>query len=184
MASTDLPQLVRRARRGYEMARLRSAALGAAPILAIASIAACLAEHTSARLLLGAGTSLVGGALLWYGRVPQKAVLPGFAAGLMPLFLVLGTNHVHMCGSDGCTTLCMYACVIGGLAAALAVSVVGYRREAGPAFWLSASAIALLTGAVGCVGVGYGGLAGLVLGFGAGAVFGFVQQRVGSSGGR
>lgn len=65
MASTDLPQLVRRARRGYEVARLRSAALGATPILAIVSIAACLAEHTSVMLLLGAGTSLLGGTLLW-----------------------------------------------------------------------------------------------------------------------
>lgn len=107
-------------------------------------------------------------------------MLPGFAAGLVPLALVLGANHVHMCGSDGCTSLCLYACVIGDLAAALAVSVVGYRREARPAFWLSASAIALLTGAVGCVVVGYGGVAGLVLGFSAGALFGFVQQRVGS----
>jgi hypothetical protein len=177
MASTDLPRLVRRARWGYEMTRLRSALLGAAPIAAIVLVAAFLGEHPRLILGLGATTAFAGAILLWYGREPQKALLPGFAAGLVPLVLVLGANHVHMCGSDGCTSLCMYACVVGGLGAALGISVVGYQRDAGPAFWLCASAIALLTGAIACSGIGYAGVAGLVLGFGAGAFSGWARQR-------
>ena len=179
MASTDLPQLLRRARWGYEKTRLREALLGVMPIAAIVLLAACISEHPPLTITVGAATAFMAAMLLWYGRGPQKAVLPGFAAGLVPLFLVLGVNHMHMCGADGCTSLCMYACAIGGLGAGLGVSVVGYRRGAGPAFWLSASGISLLTGAIACAGVGYGGLAGLVLGFGAGALSALAQRRIG-----
>ena len=177
MASTDLPQLLRRARWGYEKTRLREAVLGAMPIAAVVGVAAWIGEHPSLTVTVGAATAIAGAILLWYGRWPQRAVLPGFAAGLVPLVLVLGANHVHRCGADGCTSLCMYACVIGGLAAGLGVSIVGYRRRAGPAFWLSASGIALLTGAIACAGVGLGGVAGLVLGFGAGGLSALVQRR-------
>ena len=38
------------------------------------------------------------------------------------------------------------------------------------------SAVALLTGAMGCVCVGYAGIAGLALGFGAGMVPGLVRK--------
>jgi hypothetical protein len=178
MASTDLPQLLRRARWSYEKRRLRGAVIGVVPIAAIVLLAACVGQHPPLIFAVGAATALVGGILLWYGRDLQKAVLPGFAAGLVPLALVLGANHMHMCGADGCTSLCMYACVIGGLGAALALSCAGQRRGAGPAFWLSASGIAMLTGAIACAGVGGGGLAGLMLGFGAGALSGRVQRSI------
>jgi hypothetical protein len=149
------------------------------PIAAIVLLAACIADHPPLTITVGAAAAFLGAVFLWYGRAPQKAVLPGFTAGLVPLFLVVGVNHLHMCGPDGCTSLCMYACAIGGLAAGLGVSVVSYRRGAGPAFWLSASGIALLTGAIACAGVGYGGVAGLVLGFGAGALSTVAQRRIG-----
>lgn len=179
MASADLPQLRRRARWGYERTRLREAVLGVMPIAAVVLLVAAVGRRPPLTLAVGAAAALWGALLLWYGRGPQKAVLPGFVAGLVPLILVLAANHVHMCGADECTSLCMYACAIGGLGAGLGVSVVAYRRGAGLGFWLSASGMALLTGAVACASVGHGGIAGVVLGFGAGALSGRVQRGIG-----
>jgi hypothetical protein len=116
---------------------------------------------------------------LWYGRDPQRAVLPGVAAGLVPLVLALCANHVHACGVDGCTTLCVPACAVGGVVAGLAVAGVGNQRKAGPWFWASASALALLTGAMGCACVGSAGVVGLGLGFGAGMVPGLLRRAFG-----
>jgi hypothetical protein len=98
------------------------------------------------------------------------------AAGLVPLVLALCANHVHHCSADGCMTLCVPACAVGGLAAGLAVAGVGNRRRAGAVFWLPASGLALLTGAMGCSCVGYAGVAGLGLGFAAGVVPGALRR--------
>jgi hypothetical protein len=106
-------------------------------------------------------------------------VLPGLAAGIVPLALALCANHIgHACMGDECMTVCIPACATGGVVAGLAVAAIGIRRRSGAAFWLATSAVALLTGAMGCGCVGYTGVIGLVLGFGAGLASGFVGKLV------
>src|SRR5690606_10480639 len=160
--------LMRRARRSYELGRVRRALLGVAPLLFIVPLAACATAHPRSALLFGAATFALGGVLLWYGREAQKAVLPGVAAGLVPLVLSLCANRMHYCGADGCTTLCVPACTLGGVVAGLAVARIGHARRAGPWYWLSASSLALVTGAMGCSCVGYAGVIGLAAGFALG----------------
>jgi hypothetical protein len=63
--------------------------------------------------------------------------------------------------------------------AGLAVASVGNQRNAGPWFWVSASSLALLTGAMGCACIGYSGVIGLGLGFGAGMVPGLLRRAFG-----
>jgi hypothetical protein len=176
MDSTDLTSLRRRARWGYELGRFRRALLGVAPALVIVAAAACITHRPVSTLWFGLATISVGVAMLWYGRDPQKAVLPGIAAGLVPLVFALCANHLHVCGPDGCSTLCLPACALGGVVAGLAVAGVGNQRRVGPWFWVSASVLALLTGAMGCACVGYSGLAGLGIGFGAGMVPGLLRR--------
>lgn len=181
MDSTDLTALMQRARRGYELARVRRALLGVAPLLLIVPLAACVNLHPESALLFGAATFVIGALLLWYGREPQKAVLPGVAAGLVPLIMALAANRMHYCGPDGCSSLCVPACTLGGVVAGLVVARVGHTRRAGAWYWLSASSLALLTGAMGCSCVGYSGIAGL----GAGFIVGLVPvlaRRVGPAG--
>jgi hypothetical protein len=60
---------------------------------------------------------------------------------------------------------CLPACVAGGVLAGGIVSFVGVRQRRGIGYWLSASAITLLTGALGCSCVGYAGIGGLAVGF-------------------
>jgi hypothetical protein len=176
MGSIDLTGLERRARRGYERARLRDALLGVAPLLLIVPLAACLSRDAGSTIWFGCATFALGGVALWYGRDPQKAVLPGVAAGLVPLLLALCANRMHYCGPDGCSSLCVPACTLGGGLAGLVVAHVGRKKGAGVWFWLSASTLALLTGAMGCSCIGYSGIIGLGLGFGAGLVPGLVGR--------
>ncbi|MEN9800693.1 MAG: hypothetical protein RL653_4390 [Pseudomonadota bacterium] len=170
MDSAD-PSLARaRARRAYEWGRLRRAALGALPLLPLVAFSAFLSSRPLPTWCFGLLAFGLGTALLWVGREPQRAVLPGLAAGAVPLVLALCANQVHLCGPDGCSTLCMPACIAGGLAAGAGIAVLGFRRRAGVAWWGGATALTLLTGAMGCSCVGYSGLVGLLCGFAVGVV--------------
>lgn len=179
MDSTDLAHVARRVRVAYELGRLRRGLLGMAPVILIVAVAACVTHRPVPTIWLGVVTIVVGATMLWYGREPQRAVLPGIAAGLVPLVLAICANHVHACGTDGCSSLCVPACALGGVVAGLAVASVGNQRRAGGRFWLSASALALLTGAMGCACVGYSGIVGLGIGFAAGTVPGLLHKAFG-----
>src|SRR5512139_2054813 len=142
MVSTDLADLARRARVAYELRRVRLAVLGVLPLALVVGAAAALTHRPASALGFGLASMGIGAAMLWYGRDPQKAVLPGVAAGLVPLVLSLCASHFHACGPNGCVSLCVPACTLGGVVAGLAVARVGNLRQAGPRFWLSAAALA------------------------------------------
>jgi hypothetical protein len=178
MDSSELDQIERRVRRSYEWSRLRQALLGFAPVLGVVAVAVALAREPSTALAFGLGVFLVGVMLLWYGRDLRRAVLPGVAAGLVPLALALCASHWHHCDAHACTSFCVPACAAGGLLAGLGVAAVGNQRRAGAAYWLPASGLALLTGAMGCSCVGHAGIAGLAIGYGAGVVSELVRRRL------
>ncbi|HKO91581.1 MAG TPA: hypothetical protein VJU61_10535 [Polyangiaceae bacterium] len=176
MDSTDVLVLQRRARTRYELARLRAATLGMLPLALVVALALCFTARPASTLGFGLAAAAVGVVLLWYGRDPQRAVLPGTAAGLVPLALSLCANQIHHCGSDGCSSLCAPACTLGGMVAGLAVGVAAGKRAAGIWFWLPASGMALLTGSMGCTCVGYSGVLGLAFGFALGLVPGLLHR--------
>lgn len=171
MDSIELKRLERRIRLKYEWSRAVRALVGFAPAMLVVLIAALFARRPSSAVAFGVAMFTIGATLLWYGRDLRRAVLPGLLAGIAPLVLTLCAIRVgHACMGDGCVMLCLPACAAGGLVAGLAVAAVGHRGGHGAGFWLSASVIALLTGAMGCVCVGYSGLIGLAIGFGVGMV--------------
>jgi hypothetical protein len=178
MDSTELARIERRVRRGYEWARLRRALLGFAPLLVIVAVAAAFARRPTVAAALGLTAFLLGVVLLWYGRDLKRAVLPGVLAGLVPLTFAICASHWHHCDGETCTTLCMQACAAGGVLAGLGVSAVSGRMRSGAAFWLPASGLTLLTGAMGCSCVGYGGVVGLVIGYGLGVLPGLLRRLI------
>ena len=179
MDSIDLTKLERRARIKYEWGRARRALLGFAPSLVVVAIAALANKHPTSALTFGAGMFVVGVALLWYGRDVRRAVLPGLAMGLLPLALALCANNMgHACMGGQCMTLCVPACAIGGLGAGVGVSLIGLRWKQGRAFWVGATALTLLTGAMGCSCIGYGGIAGLAVGYALGLLPGLLWRMV------
>ena len=60
---------------------------------------------------------------------------------------------------------CVPACLAGGVLAGVVVGSIGVRTKRGWGFWLAASGVSLLTGAMGCACVGVPGLVGLVMGY-------------------
>lgn len=178
MDSIELTQLQRRLRVSYELGRVRLSLLGMLPVVLVVACAACATQRPESALCFGVCTLAAGAAMLWYGREPQRAVLPGVLAGLIPLVLALVANRMHLCGPSGCSTWCVPACVAGGVVAGIAIAIVGHRRRAGAFFWLSASTLALFTGAMGCACVGFSGVAGLLAGFAAGVVPGAIRRAL------
>ncbi len=178
MVSIDLGRLERRARRKYEWARARRAAGGLAPSLVLVALAAALNKHPMSAIAFGAALFAVGAGLLWYGRDVRRAVLPGLAMGLLPLAMALCANHLgHACMGAHCVMLCLPACALGGLGAGVGVSVIGLRAKQAWPFWLGATTLTLLTGAMGCSCVGYSGVAGLAVGYAMGLFAGSVRRR-------
>jgi hypothetical protein len=70
------------------------------------------------------------------------------------------------------------ACSLGGLGAGIGISIIGIRWKQSWPFWVGATALTLLTGAMGCSCVGYSGVAGLAVGYGVGLLSGLVQRRL------
>ncbi|MEO6603381.1 MAG: hypothetical protein ABIQ16_26085 [Polyangiaceae bacterium] len=135
--------------------------------------------HPHVMLALGAGVFVLGATLLWYGREPARAVLPGFAAGFLPLCLALCTRHLgHLCSDAECVEMCLPVCVAGGVLAAGVVSWYGTLRARRTRFWASASGVALLTGAVGASCAGYRGVLAVALGYAFGFTGAFVLMRL------
>jgi len=166
MDSIDLERVEKRARMRYERGRLWRAIWGFAPVAAIVGPAALVARHPSWTLAVGLGVFALGVVLLWYGRDVKRAVLPGLAAGFVPLVFALCAPHVgHVCTGEGCMMFCVPACTIGGALAGFGVGIVARRQGLSVAAVAAASFVALLTGAMGCACVGLAGVAGLAAGF-------------------
>jgi hypothetical protein len=71
------------------------------------------------------------------------------------------------------------ACVAGGFVGGLVLGTRRRGRQSGtPRFWLSALAVALAAGTVGCLGAGLMGLAGMVAGMAGGAAPVLVLRRL------
>ncbi|WP_394832935.1 hypothetical protein LVJ94_41185 [Pendulispora rubella] len=177
MDSIDLDRIERRARMRYEWARAWRAILGFAPVWLVVGLACAFTHRPSWAAAFGVGAFVMGAVMLWYGRDVKRAVLPGLAAGLVPMLFALCANHVqHVCTGGACMTLCMPACVVGGIVAGVAIAGIGHRRRAGLGFWLGASAMTVLVGAMGCSCIGYSGVIGLALGYTAGIVPGSLRR--------
>lgn len=178
--SSHLDATLRQARRRYELARVWRALLGFLPAVSLIVLAAALSDRPSWSLGFGAVLFVVGVAALWYGRNPRRAILPSLAAGLIPMVLVLVARHGgHACHGASCTSLCLIACVLGGASAGLFIGTRRAAREAGMGFWLVASAVAILTGAMGCARLGGSGVVGLMLGYSIGVVPNLLKRGFG-----
>ena len=167
---------MRRARRAYELARLTRAMVGFAPVLLLVTAAMALGNRPLPVLGLGAGLFVGGVALLWYGRDPARAVLPGVLAGVVPLCFALCASRIgHICHGDGCVSVCLYACSAGGLLAGAGIGWYAQSRRRSRRFLLPAAGLAVLTGAMGCSCVGYTGVLGLAAGLCGGVAFGIAR---------
>lgn len=170
MASeTDV--LKQRARRLYELGRLRGALGWSIPALILAALVAVVVRQASIPLAVGVTLYAASVGLLWWGRDPGRGVFPGLVFGLVPLGAALIANfHGHACIGAACFRICTMACFGGGLVAGLLMARVAVRSANPMALFLGGASVAFLTGVMGgaCMGV-YP-----VIGMGVAIAFGLV----------
>jgi hypothetical protein len=160
-----------RAKRAYELGRVRTALGWSIPTLMIAGAVAALLRDLSSPLLLGLALYFGCAVLLWWGRSPGRSVLPGVVYGLLPLAgSMVARMNGHVCMGMTCYSACLAYCVTGGLLAGLLLARHAARSDAPSVAFLSAAATALLTGAMGGSCIGIHGILGMAVGIGVGAV--------------
>lgn len=181
MADVDLHALERRARAAYERGRWRRAGLEAWPVLVLGGLATWFGSRPWIAVVL---TTILLGAVVVMGhrgRAWRRAIVPGLVAGSLPMVVGLSACHLpHACGGVSCMALCMplvgLAALLGGLLVArrsLRGSTDGRLAEVIPA-----AVLAAITGAMGCIAIGVGGLVGLAVGIALGTVPALVASRV------
>lgn len=153
-----------RARRAYELARVRRALWGVGPLLLVLGLAAFFSSRVVTTCLVGAAGLAVGAFSLWRGEGLQRALVPGVIAGLVPLtFSLCATRYGHACFGGACMQVCLAAAALGGIGAGLIVS--RWTRREGGSVVITAAALGLLTGSMGSSCVGLNGVLMLALGF-------------------
>lgn len=170
MGSIDLAALERKARAGYERTTLVRAVVGFAPVLVLVAFATWLNRRTGSAALFGGVLFASGVVALWRGGALRRAVLPGLLSGLLPLAFAIIANRGHFCASGHCSTYCLPACTAGGVLAGVIVSTLAHRRRLGLSFFAAATAISMLTGAMGCSCAGASGIVGMAAGFAVGMI--------------
>ena len=151
MGISDPIALARRARRVYEIGRLRLAAARAWPV-AIVGLAA-LALCGSAWLAVEIGALLLALTIFfaWRGEEYGRAILPGIAAGGAPFVLPLVMQGCGpLCVGGTCFSVCIVASVMGGMVGGAALGIASLGRSRGRIRFLAAGgSLAIVTGALG-----------------------------------
>ncbi|MCH9651221.1 MAG: hypothetical protein K0U98_23555 [Deltaproteobacteria bacterium] len=160
----ELEALAGRARRAYELGRLRSQLHWAT--LALAPLA--LGLHFSGKTAAMFGTcillSLLILALRWRGQQYAQGVLPGLTAGLLALSV-----PVLACSSGLCparpSPLLLTLCVGGGVMAGAVVTLRALSTQCcSVPFLLAAASVAAVTASLTCAVAGVSGILGMILG--------------------
>ncbi|MDY7226967.1 hypothetical protein [Hyalangium rubrum] len=156
MVPHDSNQLPRRARRVYELGRLRFAARLAFVVVPVALAAVALGAPWPEAFCLTGILSGAGIWLRWRGRDVGSSVLPGVLAGAVPL---LASGAVAL--TDGsCQALaspCVGFSILAGLAAGLLVGWTARQAREGRLLrWLACATIAISTSCLSCLGLGLG----------------------------
>jgi hypothetical protein len=154
-----------RARRAYELGRLRWSLRFAPGVIAAAAAAVAAGRPAPVSCAFAAVLLPLVVALAYAGGSVGRAVIPGLESGAAALAmpLLVGTLG-RACFGPACMFLCLPACVVGGALAGAFIARQAAREEREPGFVLAALAVAGLTGAMGCTMAGLAGVGGMLAG--------------------
>jgi hypothetical protein len=156
----DLATLETRARSAAEWGRARMAARVGLVVVPFAAVSIAASGVIGAGVALGALLLVVAFLLRFWHRDGVEAVRLGLTMGLVPLVAAL---LLRACGID-CAPMTRFSeaelvCVLAGVAAGAGVAVQAATGEAASVrTWAAATSVASLAAALGCVGLGLGGL--------------------------
>lgn len=155
-------RLMQRARRSYELARLRMALPWALPALALAATALAAGSTTSWPVVGLLAVALVGAR--WRGGGIGRGAVAGLGAGLLAFVTPLAWELLRGgCCTTAALSVCWPTCLLGGAATALVLGAQLRRHGEEPGFLLAAASTTALTAALGCLPLGALGLAGVAV---------------------
>ena len=157
----DRKDLLGRARRAYEIGRLRMAMRVLAVLVPISVVCVALDREvlTGYGLPILLGLALIG--LRWHSRQGLLIANVGLTAGLLPMMAGLVQSHAGMMSTS--PMVCLAICGTSGL---LAGSWAGYalgNTRPGPTHFLIVSLVALGTAFLGCTSLGVDVLVALAI---------------------
>jgi hypothetical protein len=158
--------LLGRARRAYEVGRLRASLPTVALVGPMVGLSILLCGRYAASACSGVALAAVLAAAAWRGQQFARGARAGLVAGLGPLLLPLALS-LHMCAGGVCL-LAPTICIAGGLVGGAAVGVRA-RGRADAGYLALALSVAALTGSMGCLIAGASGVLGMAAGMAAGA---------------
>jgi hypothetical protein len=151
-----------RARRVYELGRLRHGVLTAWPVPLLTALSIWWCRDVEFSLAIGTCLFALVTALVWHGRVAAQAARAGVGAGVLAFAGPVVAYHLDMCGTPAAMLMINGLC---GLGVGVLLSVQSFRLEVrGHVFLSWAAIVATLSGTLGCVLFGLTGLAGMALG--------------------
>lgn len=151
------------ARRAYERGRLRYAMMGSLPVALLSSIAVSFGSHRTLDFATGLAVIVLGIFYLYRGKLAGRALFPGVTAGTIPLVLALLANGSHSgCPHHETVSLCLVACITGGIVSSLLIVRFARREAHHISAWGLSTLPTLLVGSLGCGCLGYSGVIALV----------------------
>jgi hypothetical protein len=170
------PRFARRARRAYELGRLRTKL----PLAALAVPFVALSSQACGRL----APALAGGAVLALavvacalrGEAWGRAVAPGLGIGATGFVLPVSALLSGVCPLGNQPTA-LVACALGGLVAGVFLAARCLRGRASRAELLATGSLAGLTAAIGCAAAGLGGILGMAAALALSAAPGYALAR-------
>jgi hypothetical protein len=162
----------RRARRAYELGRLRLSLPWAALAGTLGLLATAATDTGLAGVCLAVLAAATTATCVWYGGHVGRGVWPGLWVGGLALMLTL---VAWACVGGGATSFlqCRVPCVVAGMLIA-GGAMYHSQREVAPReallTLLGTAAIATPLALIGCVGLGLGGMAALAAGFALGSM--------------
>ncbi len=153
------------ARRAYEWGRVRFSlriTWYILPLVVVSLMACAVPERTIATGIL---LLLVAVGMRWRGGVYGRAMMPGLLAGLGAFSAPLVASAIESLPGATLGSILGPAYFVGGAVTGCVVGVRASRLETDEGrFLLSAGLVAALTGSLGCVLGGAGGVLGMLLG--------------------
>jgi hypothetical protein len=161
----DLDQLATRARRTAEWGRVRMACRIAAVVAPFAVVPLVGGAALATCACLAVALFAVAALLRWHDQVGVEAARDGLLLGAVPLVAALFLRGCGVeCASLGAVGEAELACIVAGAAAGLGVT---WRAIQTPAprgrRWLLTLLVASMTAALGCAGLGIGGVLAAVI---------------------
>jgi hypothetical protein len=161
---SDLSQVERAILRAYERGRIKWAARIAAPLFALVAIGLMAAGRSLEFYVIALLLAITAGVYSWRGGDAGNALVPGLAAGMVPLVLSAIMLDCSAECSDLCMRHCVTVCASGAAIAGLLAAVLTRNHPRRSRAWVFAVALVPASGLLGCPHVGYGQLIGLVVG--------------------